>query len=473
MLIVMKFGGTSVGSAERIAGAAALAAKSVREGHGVVVVTSAMSGVTNQLIAAAEAASRGEWRSEARAELFARHRAVAETLFGDRRSLLDSALARIDERLERFEKLCFGLSMVHELTPRLLDAISGTGEMLAAPILAGAISAQGFRSEAVEATELIVTNEDFGDAEPFVDATREKSRARLLPIVESGAVPVVTGFVGATVEGVATTLGRGGSDYSAAILGAALDAGEIWIWTDVDGVMTANPQEVPEARTLREISYSEAAELAYYGAKVLHHKTILPAVRQQIPVRILNSFEPSQQGTRITAEGRPSERGVKAVTSIRNVSLITISGRGMQGVTGLAAKAFTAAAAARANVLMISQASSENNLCFVVNASDAQRVVRALRGALELDLMLNHIDEIAADDSIAVVAAVGDRMKGAPGIAGRVFGALGANGVNVIAISQGSSELNISLIVAEEQSADAVRAIHRAFELDRPSRSTD
>ena len=469
MLIVMKFGGTSVGTAERIASAAELAARRVREGDRVVVVTSAMSRITNQLIAAAEAASRGEWENKVRQELFARHCAVADELFGDRQELHPAALARIDERLERFEKLCFGLSMVHELTPRLLDAISGTGEMLAAPLVAGALAAQGIAADAVDATELIITNDRFGAAEPLMAETREKARARLLPLLDAGVVPVVTGFVGATLEGVTTTLGRGGSDYSGAILGAALDADEIWIWTDVDGVMTANPNEVPEARTLREISYSEASELAYYGAKVLHHKTILPAVERQIPVRILNSFEPSQQGTRITAAGRPSSRGVKAVTSIRNISLITIAGRGMQGIPGLAAKAFAAVAAERANILMISQASSENNLCFVVNAEEAPRVVRAVRAALELDLLLGHIDDITADDSIAIVAAVGDRMKGAPGIAGKVFGALGNSGVNVIAISQGSSELNISLIVAAKEAADAVRSIHRAFELDRPS----
>jgi aspartate kinase len=233
--------------------------------------------------------------------------------------------------------------------------------------------------------------------------------------------------------------------------------------------MTANPTEVPEARTLREISFSEASEMAYYGAKVLHHKTILPAFRQRIPVRILNSFDPAQQGTRISVEGRPSSRGVKAVTSIRNVSLITISGRGMQGIPGLAAKTFAAVANERANILMISQASSENNICFVVNTSEVTRVVRALRSDLELDLMLGHIEDITADNSIAVVAAVGDRMKGTPGIAGKVFGALGEAHVNVIAISQGSSELNISLIVAAEEAAGAVRAIHRAFELEKPA----
>ncbi len=469
MQIVMKFGGTSVGSAERIDEAAALVSNSVTLGHRVAVVTSAMSGVTNRLISAAESAARGEWHSEIRAELYEQHKKVADTLLGKDTTRHAAVLRTITERLDRFEKLCFGLSMVHELTPRLLDAISGTGEILAAPLVSAAIAARGVPSEPVEATQLIVTNDHFGSAEPLVSETREKTRAGLLPILERGGCPVVTGFVGATLEGVTTTLGRGGSDYSASIIGAALDADEIWIWTDVNGVMTANPVDVPEARTLREISYSEASELAYYGAKVLHHKTILPAFKQRIPLRILNSFDSSHEGTRISVEGRPSARGVKAVTAIRNVSLITISGRGMQGVPGLAAKTFGAVAAERANILMISQASSENNICFVINSREVPPVIRALRKALELDLMLGNVEDVSSDDSIAVVAVVGDRMKGTPGIAGKVFGALGAEGVNVIAISQGSSELNISLIVPADDAVAAVGAIHRVFELEKPA----
>jgi aspartate kinase len=276
----------------------------------------------------------------------------------------------------------------------------------------------------------------------------------------------VTGFIGATADGVLTTLGRGGSDYSASIVGAAVDADEVWIWTDVNGVMTANPNEVPGARTLPEISYSEASELAYYGAKVLHYKTILPAFRQRIPVRILNSFNPSDRGTRVTVEGHPSATGVKAVTSIRGVSLIAVSGTGMQGIPGIVAKAFDVVAEEQANVLMISQASSENNMCFVINASDAARVVKALHSALEVELIRGNVEEIVAQP-VAVVAAIGDHMRGTPGIAATVFGALGGQGINVIAISQGSSERNISLVVEERDASAAVRALHDAFHLER------
>jgi aspartate kinase len=469
MLIVMKFGGTSVGSAERIAQAADLAVRSVEEGHKVVVVTSAMSGVTNKLIIAAQNAVGGFYHKTVSDDLHEPHRQAIHILTPNGAARRREAIEVVRQRIERFETLCKGLTMVRELTPRTLDAISGLGEMMCAPILSCAIAERGLASRPIEATELIITDDQFGQAEPLMDETRRQTRDKLAPLLEQGEIPVVTGFVAATKEGAQTTLGRGGSDYTASIIGAAMDADEVWIWTDVNGVMTANPSEVPEARTIREISYSEASELAYYGAKVLHHKTILPVYKQGIPVRILNSFSPENSGTRISVQGRPSTRGVKAVTSIRHVSLITISGKGMQGIPGIAAKALAAVAAERANILMIAQASSENNICFVVNSSEAARVVKALRSTLEFDLMMNHIEDVSAYDSIAVVAVVGDRMQGTPGIAGKVFAALGDSGVNVIAISQGSSERNISLIVAEADAAEAVRAIHLAFELDKPS----
>jgi aspartate kinase len=469
MLIVMKFGGTSVGDASRIGHAADLAIESAAQGHQVVVVTSAMSGVTNDLIRAAQQAAQGHWDARIRDRLLERHRSAADELMAGDDAHKQVAMEALSRHIERFEKLCYGLSMVHELTPRLLDAISGIGEMLCAPLLAGAIAARGWRSEAINATELILTTDQFGAAQPLVDDTRRQTRARLLPLLADNVVPVVTGFIGATADGVLTTLGRGGSDYSATIVGTALDADEVWIWTDVDGVMTANPAEVPDACTLPEISYTEASELAYYGAKILHFKTILPASRKGIPVRILNSFNPRLPGTRVSADGHPAARGVKAVTSIRDIALIAISGKGLQGIPGIAAKAFDVVAAQQANILMISQASSENNICFVINAPEAPRVVRALRVAFEFELMRGDIEDINAEHSVAIVAAVGEGMKGTPGIAAKVFGALGAADVNVIAISQGSSEQNISLVVMEKDAAEAVRSIHQVFGLGRPA----
>ena len=464
MRIVMKFGGTSVGSAERIAQAARLVVRSAGAGHEVVVVTSAMSQVTNLLVDAAKQAAVGKWDPEVRRELERRHLEVASTIAGPDPARHAAVVRQLTDRLEGFEKLCFGLSMVRDLTPRLMDAISGIGETLSAPLLSAAIVAAGRPSEPVDATEVIITTDQFGGAEPLMADTRERAESHLVPLLTKGTIPVVTGFIGATTDGITTTLGRGGSDYSASILGAALDADEVWIWTDVDGVMSANPAEVPDARTLAEISYSEASELAYYGAKVLHYKTILPAFRQRIPVRILNSFNPDHPGTRVSVDGDPSAHGVKAVTSIRQVTLVTISGTGMQGIPGIVAKAFEVVAVQQADVLMISQASSENNICFAITQAAAPAVLRALRATLESELTREHIEDITGQP-VAIVAAIGDHMRGTLGIASGVFGALSNAGVNVIAISQGSSERNISLVVTEEDAPSAVLAIHRAFNL--------
>jgi aspartate kinase len=286
---------------------------------------------------------------------------------------------------------------------------------------------------------------------------------------------VVTGFIAATKDGVTTTLGRGGSDYTAAILGACLDADEVWIWTDVDGVMTADPRVVPEARTLPEISYSEAAELSFFGAKVLHPKTILPAVERGIPLRIVNTFNPSHPGTLIVAEAKlrpelaegPSEFAVKGITSIRGLSLVTVAGRGMLGVPGIAARVFTAVAQEGISVLMISQSSSEQSICFIIRQETVDRALKALEAAFETELARRNVDRIWAQNEVAIVAVVGAGMKGTPGIAAKVFGALGKHAVNVISIAQGSSEYNISFVVDEEDIETAVRDIHQEFGLGR------
>jgi aspartate kinase len=270
-----------------------------------------------------------------------------------------------------------------------------------------------------------------------------------------------------------TTLGRGGSDYSATVLAAALEANEVIIWTDVDGVLTADPRLVPEARTLREISYNEAAELAYFGAKVLHPKTLRPVSEAGIPVWIRNSFAPELRGTKITANGHPTARGVKAITAISDVTLITVGGRGIVGLPGVAAKTFAAAATVQANILLISQSSSENDICFIVNSADAAVTVAKLREAFAFDLAHRQVEHITVDPEIAIVAVVGDKMRGMPGIAGRTFSALGRRGINIIAIAQGSSEFNVSFVVESGMMRDAVQALHNEFELGQPAPSAE
>jgi aspartate kinase len=266
-----------------------------------------------------------------------------------------------------------------------------------------------------------------------------------------------------------TTLGRGGSDYSATILGAALNAGEVIIWTDVDGVLTADPRLVPEARTIPVISYREAAELAFFGAKVLHPKTLKPVMQAAIPVWIRNSFRPERPGTKITPEGRSIGGGVKALTAIQDVALISVGGPGIVGLPDVVGRTFSTTAEVRANVLLISQSSSQNDICFIVSAADAQRTVEALRKEFAQDLAHEKVEHITIDTNIAIVAVVGENMRGTPGVAGRTFNALGRENVNLIAIAQGSSESNISFVVEEKAAKTALIAVHREFGLGAPT----
>src|SRR5262249_13587400 len=283
--------------------------------------------------------------------------------------------------------------------------------------------------------------------------------------LKQAVVPVATGFIGATREGTLTTLGRGGSDYSATILGAALGADEVIIWTDVDGVLTADPRLVPDARTIPEISYREAAELAYFGAKVLHPKTLRAVMPASIPVWIRNSFAPDRLGTKISRQGRSVGGGVKALTAIRDVALITVGGPGIVGVPDVVGRTFSTTAALRANVLLISQSSSQNDICFIVAKAHAQATLEALRHEFAQDLAHQVVDHITMDPNIAIVAVVGENMRGTPGVAGRPFHALGREGVNIIAIAQGSSETNISFVVSDDSVKPALLATHREFAL--------
>jgi aspartokinase/homoserine dehydrogenase 1 len=466
-LQVMKFGGTSVGNAECIARAAQIIAKGAREGRCVAVV-SAMSGVTNRLIEAAKTALKGDGGGATAVmdALRAQHE-IAVTSLIQKEEERARVRTKLEEVLAEGRRFCEGTALLRELSPRTLDAISSLGERLSAPVVSAAVRELGMKSEAIEATELIVTDEFHGGAEPQMELTRKKSQARVLPLLERGIVPVVTGFLGATASGELTTLGRGGSDYSATILGAALDADEVIIWTDVEGVLTADPRLVAEAQTIPEISYREAAELAYFGAKVLHPKTLRPVAQAAIPVWIRNSFEPEKKGTKITPEGQKIGGGVKALTAIQDVTLISVGGPGIVGLPDVVARTFSTTAEVRANVLLISQSSSQNDICFGVSSADAQKTVDALRKEFLQDLAHHKVEHIRVDPRIAIVAVVGQNMCGTPGIAGKTFNAMGKEGVNLIAIAQGSSETNISFVIEEKSVVPALRTLHREFGLHK------
>src|ERR1700730_5750242 len=464
-LQVMKFGGTSVGDASCIARAAQIVAEAARE-NAVVAVVSAMSGVTNRLVEAAHRAGSGDAAAGGALTngLRQQHYDALAALVGS--AVGGAAVAgRVHEILGEGRRLFDGTALLRELTPRALDTISSLGERLCAPIFASAVSELGVRGAAVDATELIITDSYHGGAEPLMEQTRERCEACLRPMLKENIVPVATGFIGATREGALTTLGRGGSDYSATILGAALGADEVIIWTDVDGVLTADPRLVPDARIIPEISYREAAELAYFGAKVLHSKTLRAVLPAGIPVWIRNSFAPERGGTKISQQGRSIGGGVKALTAIRDVALISIGGPGIVGVPDVVGRTFSTTAELRANVLLISQSSSQNDICFIVAAADAQRTVEALRREFAQDLSHEVVDHITVDPKIAIVAVVGENMRGTRGVAGRTFAAMGRDNVNIIAIAQGCSETNISFVVEDSAMKQALLSAHREFAL--------
>lgn len=466
MRVVMKFGGTSVGHVDAIRQVVDIV-RNHAEQHQVIVVVSAMNTpelrTTDTLIAAARAAAAGE--SEAVAvfpRLLEIHLRLARALTTTEE--YEILAPQLEAMVHRLQDLLRSITVLGELTPRALDLISGQGERCHARLIAAAMRSAGLAAEAVDATNCIVTDDAFGNASPLMDETRAQTHRHLLPLLERKVVPVVTGFIAATTSGIPTTLGRGGSDYTAAILGAVLDAEEVWFWKEVDGVMSADPRVVPEARTIPQLSYMEMTEMAYYGANILHLKTVYPLVQRGIPIRILNTFNPTHPGTRISRE---ESKTIKAVTAIPDVSLITISGPGMPGKMGITARIFKAVAEAQVNTLMITQASSEQSICLVVLASEAERAADALRRELSTDISHHMVDYVDVRTPMAVIAVVGSGMRGTPGIAGKAFSALGDHGINIVAIAQGSTEYNISFVVAHEDGNNAMRVIHEAFALGR------
>jgi aspartokinase/homoserine dehydrogenase 1 len=459
--LTMKFGGTSVGSAQAVGQAAEIVLTCTKEWERVVVVVSAASGVTDSLMEGALTAASGDGQAylDIEADLRLRHYGVIRDLLGTTGESA-SLLATVDEHLAEFAAFCRSIHVIGEVTPRAMDTIVSVGERMNAGILAALLRERGARSQAVDATELIVTDATFQKAAPLMDKTCVRVKERLVPRLDEGIVPVVTGFIGATQDGVITTLGRGGSDFSAAILGDCLDSNEVWIWTDVDGVMTADPRLVPGAQLIPILSYAEVSELAYFGAKVLHPRAIRPVVERGIPLWVKNTFNPTCPGTRIVQDANPSSGTVKAVTAIKDLSMVTVAGRGMIGVPGIAARTFAAVASQGASVLMISQASSEQSICFVIPTDHVPPVVQALEGEMAAELQRRDIDRVSSLEGMVIVTAVGAGLRGTPGVAARTFGALAQGGINVIAVAQGSSDCSISLVVSADDAASAVRQIH-------------
>lgn len=461
-MIVMKFGGTSVGSAENLRRVTNIVGCHLKQRP--VVVVSAMNGITDLILSAAQLAAMGrEQELKTRLSQFEeRHGVAIRSLFPEEKERL-RLLKLVDRFKEELHRILIGMSYLGDAPPRALDAIVSFGERLLAEILAAYMARQGLAARPINAHTLIVTDDHFGAASPLREPTTRRCRRIILPLVRKGIVPVITGFIGATREGIPTTLGRGGSDYSAALIGAALRAREIWIYTDVDGVMSSDPKVVPDSRPLEELSYHEVAELSYFGAKVIHPKTVFPAIEHRIPLRIKNTFNPDFPGTRIVHRTSPMNHIVKAISAIGHLSLVTVEGAGMLGVPEMTARVFDTIARENINVLLITQASSQQSISFVVRQNDAPTVQKALREEFARELRRGDLQRICAQDQVAIIAVVGEGMRGTPGVAGRLCSALGRDGINIIAIAQGSSERNISLVVSDRERARAVRSIHKEF----------
>ncbi|MBC8334663.1 MAG: aspartate kinase [Anaerolineales bacterium] len=467
--LVMKFGGTSVGSPKAIEHITEIVRKCRQEWDRMIIVTSAMAGVTNLLVESAERAIVGDevFISKAEIELQNKHYSIVEKLVPSsaERAQLKQEIKHLSME---FANLCRAISILGEATPRALDAVVSLGERFSVRLLAGILKSAGFPAQFVEATNIVVTDDCFQAAHPNLEETAKNVQNILIPMLMQKQIPVLTGFIGATKEGITTTLGRGGGDYSAAIIGAALPADEVWIWTDVSGVMTADPRIVEDARTIPELNYREMAELSYFGAKVLHPKAVRPVVEVGIPVRICNTFKPEDEGTRVTKNNevapkiKNGARGiVKAVTAIQDQRLITVEGRGMLGVPGVAARTFGAVAATGTSVPLITQASSEQSISFSVPNESAEAVLDSLHIAFATELARRDIDRVWATDEVAIITAVGNGLQHTPGVAGQIFSALGSADVNILAIAQGSSKVAISLIVTAKDTEKAIHTLHQ------------
>ncbi len=464
MRLVMKFGGTSVADGVKIRDVASIIRQSYEKGNEIAVVVSAMAGVTDQLEEMAKKASKNRDVTEINSfvkSLTEQHHDAAKNAIDDAK-IVSSVIKELNAKIGDMSNALISICHLGELTDRSHDYILSFGERLSTPILTGTLLSMKLDSSSLTGGEAgIVTNSNFKNAKPLLEITNENVKKCILPLIEKKTIPVITGFIAIDTKGVITTLGRGGSDYSASIIGAAIYADEIWIWSDVDGIMTADPRIIPEARTLPVISYLEAMELSYFGAKVIHPKTIEPAIQRDIPVRVKNTTNPDHPGTIIVKDHEELKDIVKAVTIIKNVTLINVSGAGMVGTPGVAARVFATLADAGVNIIMISQGSSEANLSLVIDCSHLNKALSALKS----EFIENVVRNITYDEDVCSIAVVGAGMAGTPGVAGRVFSALGKVGANIRMISQGSSEVNISFVVSKKDANTSVKALHDEFKL--------
>ena len=463
---VMKFGGTSVKDAGRIRDVAAILAREDLS-EGLVVVCSAMKGITDDLIKAAHAAENGDSTySTTLTGIWQRQETALVELFGSTEAKAAGVRADLEFMFREMQEICHGIFLIRECSLRSLDLMMSFGERLNNRLIAAYLQSTGVEASFVDARDLVLTDNSFGSGMVDFAKTYYNIQMYFNKVWGNnwqGKVALVTGFVGATVDGITTTLGRNGSDYTGAIFGAALNVKDIEIWTDVDGVLSADPRVVKKAFVIPELSVEEAMEMCYFGAEVLHPFTIIPAVEKKIPIWIKNTMNPAARGTRIATDVAPSQHIITGLASIQRVSLINIQGGGLMGTKGIASRIFAALAKADANIIMISQASSEHSICVVLRDHEAQSALRALQHELKPLVHSKLISSVELVGGMEIVAVIGANMRGKPGVSGQLFGALGAAGVNVHVIAQGSSEMNISFVIEQNDHVQALNVLHEAF----------
>jgi aspartokinase/homoserine dehydrogenase 1 len=455
---ILKFGGTSVGSIASIQTLLTIL-QNESKGEKPVVVLSAMSGVTNLLVAMAEGAANGYEFTEQLAELERRHFEVVKSLLDIQQQ--NPAYTKLKIHFNQLEELLQGVLTLRELTPKVRDLVLSYGERCST-LMISKIAAQYFPEALfVDASEIIKTDSSFGQAKVNMELTELMIRSFYEE--NKGKMLFVTGFIAGNDTGHITTLGRGGSDYTAAIFGSALNAGSIEIWTDVNGMMTADPRMVKKAFPLTELTYTEAMELSYFGAKVIYPPTMIPAFLKKIPIIIKNTFEPQFEGTVIRHDCKASALAIKGISSINNISILNLEGSGMVGKSGFSGRLFSLLAREQINVILITQSSSEHSITFAVQPADAEKAKALIAQEFELELLANKLEEPVIEENLAILAVVGENMKQTPGVSGKLFHALGRNGINVRAIAQGSSEYNISVIISAHDLAKALNAVHDSF----------
>ncbi len=453
---ILKFGGSSIQTPERIKNVLGII-KAASANSKIAVVVSALGGVTGKLIEAAELAGRGDRRYESVLDdIGKRHVAVVDVLLKNRSAARD----RVSVKLQELRQILLGTYLIKELSPRTLDLVMSFGERLSAFIISESLKKRGVKADYLDSSALIKTDDSFGDAVVQVEKTYRNIRRYFK---QHPGLQIVTGFIAANEQGQVTTLGRSGSDYTAALLGAALKVEEVEIWTDVNGVMTSDPRKVPDAFTIHSMSYEEAMEMSHFGSRVIHPKAMQPVLERKIPIRIKNTFEPAFAGTVICAQPESNHFAIRGISSIVNVALLRVQGSGMLGVTGISGRLFGALAKENISVILITQGSSEHSICFAIAPEKAAHAQQIIEKEFALEIYARQIDAVVIEANRAVVAVVGNDMRGTPGIAAKIFLALAAKGVNVVAIAQGSSELNVSVVVAATDEAIALNAIHDAF----------